>query len=183
MKFPLLMAVLFSNLSAQTIEEKVKNLENRLEIQEKQMKILVDAIKGADQKEKSQEKGTQAPVSNTGKSAFMLIEIKKKVLQKMDLRNGVNANSIIIDATFELIKETKEVRAMKGKIIFYDLFKKPKKVVEWTMNNPISPGVPFSKKGLKIPFNQFMAEDAWLKDTKIEDMMAVFMIDEMIYAK
>lgn len=104
------------------------------------------------------------------------VKIAEKSFEEIDLRNDVTANSVILNLTAELKGRETGVRAIKGGLVFKDLFGEVKRRVGWTINDPMTPGNPLKIEKLKIPYNQFSKEDKWLRYTELKNMKVEFLV-------
>lgn len=75
----------------------------------------------------------------------------------------------------------KPTRAIKGKMKFQDLFGETKLSVGWTVDVPMSVGDAVTEKGMGFEYNQFIDSHQWVKNTRVEDMKAIFSVESIIY--
>ena len=72
-------------------------------------------------------------------------------------------------------------RAVKGIIIFTNLFGEEKLVLELTINTPLTPGQPFEQKNRAFAYNQYLEPHRWVKETDLANMSIFFIAQEIIY--
>ena len=88
---------------------------------------------------------------------------------------------IWFDVTWDTSKLPKPTRAVKGTLIFSDLFGEPHFKIGWIINDPMKPGVNLIEKGVGFKFNQFIDSHQWMLSTDIKDMTVSFKIKSIIY--
>lgn len=75
----------------------------------------------------------------------------------------------------------KPARAIKGSMIFTDLFNEPKMSIGWTINQRLQPGQVIHTKDEGIEYNEFLDNHQWLASTKTEDMRVHFRVESILY--
>jgi hypothetical protein len=75
----------------------------------------------------------------------------------------------------------KPARAIKGTLIFTDLFGEAKFKLGWTIDKPIKPAEVTSEKGSGFKYNQFVDSHQWVKTTQIEDLKISFTVRNILY--
>lgn len=88
---------------------------------------------------------------------------------------------IDMDFTLTLTSESRPSRAVKGKLIFTDLFGDTGFEIGYTVNDPLAAGVPFAAKGVGFDFNQFMSDHNWMLGTDLNDMKVYFEIRSVLF--
>lgn len=74
----------------------------------------------------------------------------------------------------------KKARAIKGVMNFNDLFGETMMMVNWTVDEPISPGGTISLEG-GFKYNQFIENNRWVASTDKEDMNATYTVQSILY--
>lgn len=72
-------------------------------------------------------------------------------------------------------------RAIKGVMKFTDLFGEAKVHVNWTLDDPVTPGATIVQRGVGPSYNQFTDTDRWLDNTALTNMRAVFTVKSILY--
>lgn len=88
---------------------------------------------------------------------------------------------IWLDVVFDAKGLDKPARAIKGSIVFMDLFGEKKFGLRWTMDKPISPGENYTEKGSGFKYNQFDQEHQWVLVTDVKDMKLKFIVTNILY--
>jgi hypothetical protein len=164
-----MLAMLATTAFAETIEERVEKLEKE-----------VAALKASIAQPKTPT-SVPAPKSETG--GLVEVTIANKVFSASDFRNKIYEDSMYWDTTFTLKGADKPTRAIKGSLVFMDLFDEPKLRVGWTITEPLKPGVPYTEEGSGIKYNQFTDSHKWLKTTELKDIKVRFEVESIIYAE
>lgn len=86
-----------------------------------------------------------------------------------------------MDFTLTLTDESRPTRAVKGRLVFTDLFGDTGFEIGYTVNEPLRPGVPFVAKGIGFDFNQFMSDHNWMVGTEVKDMKVYFEVQSVIF--
>jgi len=93
----------------------------------------------------------------------------------------VYEDHIWFDCSYTLQPESKPTRAVKGEIIFSDLFGEIKFKIQLTLNEPLTPGQILKQPGIGFTYNQFIGEHQWMLATRLEDMRFSFKATNVIY--
>lgn len=86
-----------------------------------------------------------------------------------------------MDFTLTLATDSRPTRAVKGQLVFSDLFGDPGFVIGYTVNESLVPGIPFTAEGVGFDFNQFMSDHNWMLNTNVQDMLAHFEVRSIIF--
>jgi hypothetical protein len=162
------LTLLVTSVLSETIEERVVKLEE--EVTALKAMIVEPKASKPEATSKSEAK-IQVEVLVTNKG-FLASNYKSKIYE----------DSLHWDATFTLKGATKPTRAIKGSLVFMDLFDEPKLRVGWTINEPLQPNIAHTEKGSGIKYNQFTDSHQWLKTTELKDVKVRFVVDSIIYA-
>lgn len=163
-----ILTLLVTSALSETIEERVVKLEE--EVTALKAIIAEPKVSKSEPTSKSDVEGqVEVLVTNKG---FIATNFKSKIYE----------DSLHWDATFTLKGATKPTRAIKGSLVFMDLFDEPKLRVGWTINEPLKPNVAHTEKGSGIKYNQFADSHQWLKMTDLKDMKVRFVVESIIYA-
>jgi hypothetical protein len=91
-------------------------------------------------------------------------------------------DNIWFDITWNTDNLKKKTRAVKGVLIFADLFGEPKFMINKTINAPLSPHKPHTEDGIGFEYNQFKDSHKWMRSSDLKDMTFRFEIKSIIYA-
>lgn len=119
--------------------------------------------------------------SRNSSENLISLTISNKIYEPTNAALGVYEDHIWFDCTYTLKPESKPTRAVKGEMLFSDLFGEVKFKLLYTINEPLTPGKPFPKRGIGFTYNQFIAEHQWMLATEIKDMNCSFKISNTIY--
>ena len=92
-----------------------------------------------------------------------------------------NIACIWVDVSFNPENLVKPTRAVKGALVFADLFGEVKLQLTATINDPLRPNVPYKKQGIGFEYNQSSSKHNWVKNTALEDMQISYRVDSIIY--
>lgn len=106
----------------------------------------------------------------------LAVTLLKKKYAKQDYQDYV-----FFDISFNPIGLDKPARAIKGVLIFTDLFGEQKFALNWTIEKPVSPGVAHVEKGSGFRFNQFIESHQWVRNAEQDNMKLKFRVDSIIY--
>lgn len=128
-------------------------------------------------------KGPEIPKrAEKDESARVLIpKPRNKRFQPADWRNRVYDDAIWFDIIWDTSNLKKPLRAVKGILVFADLFGEPRYRVKLTINEPLEPGRQFSQTGIGFNYNQFSEEHRWMRSTEFADMTFRFEVQELLY--
>lgn len=88
---------------------------------------------------------------------------------------------IWVDVSFNPDNLAKPTRAVKGALVFADLFGEIKLQLKATINDPLRPNVPYEKQGIGFEYNQLLSKHKWMKNTALKDMHISYRVDSIIY--
>ncbi len=91
-------------------------------------------------------------------------------------------DNIWFDVTWNTDNLKKKTRAVKGVLIFADLFGEPKFMINYTVNDPLSPGKSHKESGVGFEYNQFKDAHKWMRASELKDMTFQFKVKSIIYA-
>jgi len=185
---PMLGMLLFATgvQSSGTPAQRLANLEQQFE-------QLQTKLQGMEQRIASLEAGAQIAtrdVEPAGRPAVRLpdrakavsIRVTNKRFVPRDVRSGRFEEGIYWDAEYRSVGLAKPTRAIKGVVVFADIFGEPKMRISVTVNDSLSAAAPVRTTNVGIDYNQFMNEHQWLRSTDLTDMMIWFEIESVIYA-
>ncbi|GAA6173728.1 hypothetical protein NBRC116592_33980 [Colwellia sp. KU-HH00111] len=89
--------------------------------------------------------------------------------------------NIWFDITWDTSELKKPTRAIKGILIFADIFGESKFQIKKTINEPLSPNQPMTETGVGFDFNQFKDSHKWMLSTDLKDMTFKFDVQNIIY--
>ncbi|MDY0223168.1 MAG: DUF2939 domain-containing protein [Desulfobacterium sp.] len=113
--------------------------------------------------------------------ALLTPTLSNKRFQKSDFTNGIMEDAIWFDVVWDTSRLKRKTRAVKGVLVFGDIFGDTKLRLRWTINEPLVPNVIFVEKGVGFGFNQFTSSHKWVRSTDLKDMKFSFDVDEIIY--
>ncbi|MFW6085768.1 MAG: hypothetical protein ACODAG_01075 [Myxococcota bacterium] len=87
-----------------------------------------------------------------------------------------------MDVRWETGALPKPTRAIKGVLHLKDLFGEPRLSINTTLDEPLTPGEPHVEKGIGFELNEFKASDAWVANTRAENIRPVFEPTSVLYA-
>lgn len=108
---------------------------------------------------------------------IILVDILGKRYDSIDYQDYV-----FFDLRYTAKELDKPARAIKGKMLFQDLFGEPRLALGWTIDDPLSPGQTREERGTGFEYNQFMDDHQWARATATKDMKAVLHVNSIIYA-
>ena len=88
---------------------------------------------------------------------------------------------IIFDLHFYVAALDRPARAVKGAVLFQDLFGETKMTVGWTLEKPPQPGKSIRDNSSGFSYNQFMEQHQWVAATAVEDIKPVFRVDSVLF--
>lgn len=151
----------------QSLDGRLKALEQRVADLEERL----DVSYGADAK------GSATPSSTADGRTMLTLRVDGKRFAPGEYGD----DRIDMDLTLTLSPDRRPTRAVKGSLVFADLFGDLGFRIGYTVNDPLLPGVPLAIKNVGFDFNQFMSEHNWMLGTELEDMTYRFEVDSVIY--
>ena len=76
----------------------------------------------------------------------------------------------------------KPARAIKGRVLFNDLFGETRFRLGWTINEPMNPGQVIRTSGEGFEYNQFKDDHQWVVSTAAKDLRVVYEVTSILYA-
>jgi len=107
--------------------------------------------------------------------------LTNKRFHKSDWKNGSYEDAIWFDIAWDTSKLRQPARAVKGILVFADLFGEPKFKIRVTIDTPLTPGKTLKQLGLGFKFNQFTQEHQWVRSTDLVNMTFRFETQEVLY--
>jgi hypothetical protein len=123
----------------------------------------------------------QTPQVNKENSTWLIPTLSNKVFQPSDPQNETYQDGIYFDITLDTSHLKKPTRAVKGDIIFSDLFGAEKFRLNWTVNQPLTPGTSYTENGVGFNYNQFEESNNWVRNTELKDMTFQFEVSDILY--
>jgi hypothetical protein len=142
------------------LEQRVADLEERLE---------PDSAVGAE--------GSATPSPTADHRTMLTLRVDGKKFTPGEYGD----DRVDLDLTLTLSPDRRATRAVKGSLVFTDLFGDVGFRIGYTVNDPLLPGVPLAIKNVGFDFNQFMSEHNWMLGTDLDDMTYRFEVDSVIY--
>lgn len=115
-------------------------------------------------------------IKSTLKPNFVTPVISNKRFEKYNYEEH-----IWFDVTWDTSELKKPTRAIKGILIFSDIFGETKFLIKKTINEPLSPNIPLVESDVGFEFNQFKDDHKWMLSTELKDMTFKFDIKNIIY--
>ncbi|CAA2140305.1 hypothetical protein [Hyphomicrobium sp. ghe19] len=137
---------------------------------------------------KSSETGRDVsePVVSTGSiipSGVLLVPtLSHKRYVPHDYRAGNVEDLVVFDVAWDTSRLRLPTRAIKGILVFEDLFGEAKYRIRVTIDDPLKPGAKFEQKELGFRYNQFIEEQQWVRSTDLKNMKVRFEPQEILYA-
>ena len=159
-----LISTLFSGTSfAQSVEERLEEIENRLSGIENLILTSTES----------------QPISSiVGSEPKGILEVN---ISNKRFDEGTYEDSIWWDAEYVAIGLSKPARAIKGTLVFADLFQEPYFMVQVTIDEPIEPSGTVVTRGIGIDYNQFRDSHKWLRSNDLSDMSIWFEVSSVLY--
>lgn len=122
------------------------------------------------------------PSSSTADSSQSLaFEIISVDLIRKEYQKDKYKDYIWMDMKFEAIGLDKNARAVKGALVFTDLFNEEKFILRLTLDRPIAPNETITETGRGFEYNQFKSEHNWILGTDISNMKVKFLVEHVLY--
>lgn len=131
---------------------------------------------------------TSVPISEPGKDSDVVPEdnperqvllplLSNKRFAKQDYQDY-----IWFDVEWKALGLKKKSRAIKGTLIFHDLFGERKFAVRMTIDDSLEPGQSFLNKGIGFKYSMFDEAEKWVRMTDLDDMLIQFEVKSIIYS-
>lgn len=104
------------------------------------------------------------------------VTLLRKQYTKQDYQDYV-----FFDISFNPKGLDKAARAIKGVLIFTDLFGEQKFALNWTIEKPVNPGVEYVENGSGFKYNQFTDSHQWVRSTEKDNMKVKFRVNSILY--
>lgn len=163
-----LLVVLAAPVMAQDLEPRVRELERQVA----ELAAWRKAQEG------------QHPAASGRREAGLGIiaaTIGNKRFQALDYNKGINSDGLYWDTTYQLVGRDKPVRAIKGELVFADLFGEPRLRIAWTVNDPFTRERPLMERGKGIIFDSSNDNHVWLRAQKESDIKMSFAVRHILY--
>lgn len=121
-----------------------------------------------------------APVDVPDKKLTIIeVSLKDKAMGKVnDFQEG-----LFWDIEYKAVGLEKDARAIKGKLLFYDLFGEFQFALKSSLTEGLKVGGTFVEKDTGFEYNQFMASHRWMHDTALKDMRVSYEVEKIIYVE
>jgi hypothetical protein len=91
-------------------------------------------------------------------------------------------DNIWFDARYDFKKLPRKARAIKGTLVFEDLFGQVMLRVNSTVTEEVGPGGEVRERGIGFVFDKKNDAHRWMRDTEIKDMKVSFKVDQILWA-
>jgi len=126
-----------------------------------------------------------APPPATAAAGSADQELRKQILQPTLLRkqyaNQDYQDYVLFDIAFDSKGLDRPARAIKGTLIFTDLFGEQKFALRWTIDKPVAPGTVYTETGSGFEYNKFTDAHQWVRSTEKDNMKVKFRVDSILY--
>lgn len=110
------------------------------------------------------------------------LEMRAKRFDPKDPSIRRYSDNIWMDFSLTLSPELPPTRAVKGRVVFCDLFGEPMFLLGYTVTDPLTPGVPFDVTGVGFEFNEFKDAHKWVLGQAPDNMHVFFEVSQVIFA-
>lgn len=121
-------------------------------------------------------------VEDVEPSRLIDVEVTNKEFHPTDIDLNRYQPFISWDITYRGSGLSRSTRAIKGTLVFTDLFDEDKFRVNVTINDPMDRGASVSQEGIGIEYNEFLDHHTWLRTTELRDMKTYFEVDQILYS-
>ena len=125
---------------------------------------------------------TASPERKTSGEALLAPVLSNKSFQQSDWRNGSYEDLVLFDVSWDTSRLRQPTRAVKGALVFADLFGEPHFRVRMVIDQPLEPGAKFTQAGQSFAYNQFLDDHKWVRSTDLGNMNISFETQEVMYA-
>ena len=158
------------------IKALLTKLEKRIEEVEKRQLRLEQAI-GRSPSQPSEKSVVGSADKEDRANALIAVEVSNKKYRKAGYEDY-----IFWDVTYSPIGLNKQTRAVKGVLVFADLFGEVKFQIKVTIKDPLEPGKTLTKKGVGFEYNQFRDSHKWMRASDLTNMKVRFQVQSILYA-
>lgn len=127
-----------------------------------------------------QRASTTAPRSNKATNV-LTPTLENKHFQDTDIEKNIYQKAIYFDIKWDTSKLKRPTRAVKGVLVFADLFGEPKFRIRLTIDDPLAPKEKFTQTGIGFRYNQFTSTHKWVRSTDLSNMTFQFEVREILY--
>lgn len=125
------------------------------------------------------------PIGETGSVAApalpLVPRITNKRFQESNFRAGVYEDLLLFDIEWDGSQLTKSTRAVKGVLVFADVFGESRFRIRMTLDDPIKANGKLSQSGIGFDYNRFSSEHQWVRSTELQNMTFRFEPHEVLY--
>jgi hypothetical protein len=157
-------------MTEEQIGERLRDLENRVEALEALLQREPSVVAPA--------KSNSVPLETVDRSRSV---VEMALNGKKFVPGQYGDDRIDMDFTLTLAASSRPTRAVKGQLVFTDLFGDTGFIIGYTVNDALQPGAAFAARGVGFDYNQFMNDHNWMLGTDIQDMMSYFEVRSIIY--
>lgn len=118
----------------------------------------------------------ESPAASEPAQKIFAVRLLKKRFAEQDYQDF-----IFFDIQFTASGLERPSRAIKGVLNLADLFGEPHMQINWTIEQPISPGSVIVENDTGFKFNQFLDAHQWVRSTDLENMTATFTARSILY--
>jgi hypothetical protein len=112
---------------------------------------------------------------------LLIPSLFNKKYQESDFNRKIYKDFVWFNITWDTSNLKKPTRAIKGFLIFGDIFGEPRFRLRYTINDPLIPGKDHTDRGVGFEYNQFNDSHYWVRSTELKDMTFSFEITNIIY--
>lgn len=152
-------------------EDRISDLERRV--------AALEALLARPSSHANAPVATPSPTSEAPE--FISLVVSNKRYAPADHEESVYQDNIWFDLELTLSVDVKATRAIKGALVFADLFGDAQFRIGFTVDEPMVPGGILRKNGIGFAYNQFMSEHQWMLTTQLENMMVSFQPSQAIF--
>jgi hypothetical protein len=131
---------------------------------------------------KDRHEGTPETGSIDRAADLMVPTLSNKRYVPHDYRAGSVEDLLVFDISWDTSKLKHPTRALKGILVFEDLFGEAKYRLRITIDDPLKPGSKFEQKEIGFKYNEFMEQHQWVRSTELRNMKVHFEPQEILYA-
>jgi len=109
------------------------------------------------------------------------LNIIKPILKRKRFESEDFQEHIWFDILWKPINLKRDTRAVKGVLIFTDIFGEERYRIGWTITDTIDDELGLYEPGVGFKYSQFNDKHNWVRNTEFKDMMFKFRVDDIIY--